>query len=149
MAGSGPSRRGSKGDVMSEQHTLGELQLAIMRVIWQRDEATVADVQGALHEERGLALTTIATMLKRLENRGVVKHRLEGRQFVYRAQITEDLVKSSMVGQLTSRLFKGDPLALLNHLLTEYEIDPDELPRLAQLIDESAESAASDESDGE
>lgn len=131
---------------MSEQHTLGELQLAIMRVIWQRGEATVADVQEALREERGLALTTIATMLKRLENHGVVEHRLEGRQFVYRAQVTEDLVKSSMVGQLTSRLFKGDPLALLSHLITEYEIDPDELPRLARLI---AESEELDDANGE
>ncbi len=131
---------------MSEQHTLGELQLAIMRVIWQRGEATVADVQEALREERGLALTTIATMLKRLENHGVVEHRLEGRQFVYRAQVTEDLVKSSMVGQLTSRLFKGDPLALLSHLITEYEIDPDELPRLARLI---AESDELDDANGE
>jgi BlaI family penicillinase repressor len=125
---------------MSEQNTLGELQLAIMRVIWQRGEATVADVQEALRKERGLALTTIATMLKRLEIRGVVEHRLEGRQFVYRALVSEELVKSSMVGQLTSRLFSGDPLALLSHLLTEYEIDPDELPRLAKLIDDADDS---------
>lgn len=128
---------------MTEQHTLGELQLAIMRVVWQRGEVTVADVQEALREERGLALTTIATMLKRLEVRGVVEHRLEGRQFVYRARVTEDLVKSSMVGQLTSRLFKGDPMALVSHLISEYEIDPDELPRLGELIDDS------DETDGE
>jgi predicted transcriptional regulator len=130
---------------MSKQYTLGELQLAIMRVIWQRGEATVADVQEALRAERGLALTTIATMLKRLEARGVVGHRLEGRQFVYRARVSEDQVKSSMVGQLTSRLFRGDPLALLSHLITEYEIDPDELPRLARLI---AESDESDKTDG-
>lgn len=129
---------------MSDQHSLGELQLAIMRVVWQRGEATVAEVQEALRQERGLALTTIATMLKRLEIRGVVDHRLEGRQFVYRARVTEDLVKSSMVGQLTSRLFKGDPLALLSHLITEYEIDPGELPRLAKLITESDESVETD-----
>ncbi len=122
---------------MSEHHALSELQLAIMRVIWNRGEATVADVQDALREERGLALTTIATMLKRLEVRGVVDHRMQGRQFVYRALVTEDLVKSSMVGQLTTRLFKGDPMALVNHLITEYEIDPGDLPRLARLIDEA------------
>ena len=122
---------------MSEQHALSGLQLAIMRVIWNRGEATVVDVQEALREERGLALTTIATMLKRLEARGVVVHRMEGRQFVYRALVTEDLVKSSMVGQLTTRLFEGDPLALVNHLITEYEIDPGDLPRLARLIEEA------------
>jgi predicted transcriptional regulator len=123
---------------MSDTHTLSELQLAIMRVIWKRGEATVSDVQEALRENRGLALTTVATMLKRLEARGVVDHRTDGRQFVYRALVTEDLVKRSMVGDLTSRLFRGDPLALVSHLITEHQIDPDELPRLSRMIDEAA-----------
>lgn len=123
---------------MSDKHTLSELQLAIMRVIWNRGEATVSDVREALREDRGLALTTVATMLKRLEARGIVGHRMDGRQFVYRALVTEDLVKRTMVGELTSRLFRGDPLALVSHLITEHEIDPDELPRLARLIDEAA-----------
>jgi len=130
---------------MSEKHTLSELQLAIMRVIWHRGEATVSAVQDALREERGLALTTVATMLKRLEARGIVDHRMDGRQFVYRALVTEDLVKRTMVGELTSHLFKGDPLALVSHLIAEHEIDPDELPRLARLIDE----AATDGEDGD
>ena len=49
------------------KHTLGELQHAIMQVLWERDEATVAEVLEALHPDRGLAPTTIATMLRKME----------------------------------------------------------------------------------
>ena len=107
-----------------------------MQVLWSRREATVTEVHAALLEDRGLAPTTIATMLKRMEAKGVVTHRVEGRQFVYRALISEEAVKRSMVGELTSRLFRGDPLALVNHLIAEHEIDAGELGRLESLIRE-------------
>ena len=60
---------------MPGRHQLTELQLAIMRVVWDRSEATVQDIWEALHAERGLAQTTVATMLSRLERRGVVTRR--------------------------------------------------------------------------
>ena len=56
------------------RHTLGDLQHAIMKVLWERGAATTAAVHEALHAERGLALTTIATMLRKLEDKGVVAH---------------------------------------------------------------------------
>ena len=67
---------------------LGDLQLAIMRVLWTRREGTVAEVHLAL-EERQLALTTIATMLSKMEKKGVVSHRNEGRQYVYAPVVSE------------------------------------------------------------
>jgi len=60
---------------MPERHQLTELQLAILRVIWDKGEATVQDIWEALHPGRGLAQTTVATMLSRLERRGVVTRR--------------------------------------------------------------------------
>src|SRR5207248_2952602 len=60
---------------MPDRHQLTELQLAILRVIWDRGEATVQEIWEALHAERGLAQTTVATMLSRLERRGVVTRR--------------------------------------------------------------------------
>lgn len=119
---------------MSAPNQLGDLQLAIMRVLWQQGEATVADVHRALLDERGLALTTIATMLSKMEKKGVVKHRRAGRQFVYQATVAEDEVQVSMVEDLTNRLFDGDVSALVSHLLEAHEIDRDELSRLKQLI---------------
>jgi predicted transcriptional regulator len=115
---------------MMSQHRLGELQLAILHVLWQRGEASVAEVHQALLAERGLAPTTIATMLQKLERKGVVAHRNKGRRFLYRPLIEESEVRRSMVGELTERLFGGDPMALVNHLLDEEEIDAGELARL-------------------
>ena len=60
------------------RHTLGDLQHAIMGVLWERGEATTAEVHEALREERGLAPTTIATMLRKMEDKGVVAHRAAG-----------------------------------------------------------------------
>jgi predicted transcriptional regulator len=116
------------------KHTLGELQHAIMRVLWERDEATVAEVHEALFEERGLAPTTIATMLRKMEDKGVVAHRVEDRHFVYRAMVTEDTVRSSMVGELLDRLFAGDPAALVSHLVADHAIEEEEIERLRALL---------------
>jgi predicted transcriptional regulator len=120
------------------KHTLGDLQHAIMKVLWARNEATVAEVHEALLADRGLAPTTIATMLRKMEDKGVVAHRAEGRQFVYRPLVSEDEVRSTMVGELLDRLFAGDPAALVSHLVADHEIDEAEVERLRALL-ESAE----------
>ena len=118
----------------TESHHLGDLQLAIMRILWSQGEASVADVHEALEPERGLALTTIATMLAKMEKKGVVDHRAEGRRFIYRPTVSEGQVRRSMVTDLTSQLFRGDVFALVNHLLSEHEIDARELDQLRSLI---------------
>jgi BlaI family penicillinase repressor len=114
---------------------LGDLQHAIMTVLWRRREATTADVHEALHAERGLALTTIATMLRKMEDKGLVLHRVDGRQFVYRPVVSEDQVRRSMVGELVGRLFGGDPRALVAHLVSENEIDPAEIQKLRRRLE--------------
>lgn len=117
---------------------LGDLQLAILRILWDRGEAPVAEVHAALRE-RGLALTTIATMLRKMEGKGLVAHREQGRQFLYCAEVDPELVNRNLVGDLVTRLFDGDPLALVNHLVRAGEIELDELDDLRQAI-ENAEA---------
>lgn len=121
---------------MSEKHSLGDLQLAIMRVLWQRGEATVVEVHEELEPERGLAPTTIATMLTKMEKKGVVGHRLDGRRFIYEPRVSEPDVTRSMVSELADRLFGGEVTALVSHLLAEHEIQPDELAVLKRQIAE-------------
>ena len=115
---------------MNQPHQLGDLQLAIMRELWTRGEASASDVHKALLDERGLAVTTVKTMLRKLEERGVVTHRNRGRQFIYRALVAEEDVRGGMVGDLLERLFQGDGAALVNHLLEAGEIDAAELDDL-------------------
>ena len=124
---------------METSHHLGDLQLAIMRVLWNRGQATVAEVHETIEPERGLALTTIATMLTKMEKKGVVDHHAEGRRFIYRPLVSESQVRRSMVADLTSQLFRGDVTALVNHLLSEHEIDDRELTQLRELISARAQ----------
>ena len=126
---------------MTRSKKLGELQLAIMRELWSAGEATVAQVHQALLEERGLALTTIATMLSKMEKKGVVAHRRAGRQFIYHPLVSESEVNRTMVSELTERLFGGRTLDLVNHLLTEQEIDSEELAEISRLIAEHQQSS--------
>lgn len=116
---------------------LGDLQLAIMRVLWDLGEATVTDVHQALLDDRGLAPTTIATMLKKMEDKGVVSHRADGRRFIYRPTMSEDQVTRGMVTDLTTRLFAGNPMALVSHLIARHEIDAGELGDLEKMIAEA------------
>ncbi len=119
---------------MTGRTHLGDLQLAIMRVLWALGEATVAEVHRALAAERGLAPTTVATMLKKMEQKGVVAHRTEGRTFVYLPTVSEGEVTHSMVAQLGDRLFGGDVTAFVSHLIEEHDVDALELAELRALI---------------
>ena len=119
---------------MNKSHHLGELQYAIMRVLWEEGEASVAQVWEGLPDPHQRALTTIATMLSKMEKKGVVEHRAEGRQFIYVPSVSEPDVHRTMVADLTDRLFQGDVTALVAHLLSEQEIDRTELDQLQKLI---------------
>jgi BlaI family penicillinase repressor len=125
---------------MPDSAGLSELQLAIMNVLWTRKEASAAEVQTAL-AERELAITTVSTLLTRLEKRGVITHRAEGRTFIYRAAIPEKDVRRSMLRSLTDSLFSGDPTAVVSHLLTTRDVSPGDLDRMQELIDERRRSA--------
>ena len=113
---------------------LTDLQLAIVRVLWERGECTVATAQTALLPERPLAQTTVATILTRLEKRGVVAHRPNGRQFVYRALVTEGDVRLSMVRELTDMLFGGSSAALIDHVLSDRGVSDQDLGELRRIV---------------
>lgn len=121
--------------------SLTDLQLAIMRILWDRAESTVLEVQERLRPERDLAQTTIATLLSRLEKRGVVGHRLDGRQFVYHPLVSEQEVRRSMVSELTTLLFDGSPAALMSHLLGSRDMDPGDLDRVKRMIAEAEQGS--------
>ena len=113
---------------------LPTLQLAIMQSLWRRGHAIVAEVQSDLSADRPLAYTTVATMLTKMERKGLVSHTREGRTFIYRPLVDEERVSRSMVADLAERLFGGSVTALVSHLLDECDVEPAELARLKSLI---------------
>jgi BlaI family penicillinase repressor len=115
-------------------HRLGELQLKIMKVLWARREASVADIQAALPGGAELAYTTVATMLRKMEARRLVSHRVEGRTFIYAPAVDEAQVSRGIAEHVLDRLFGGSVEALVSHLLTTREVGRDELARLERLI---------------
>ena len=123
---------------MAHANSLSDLQLAIMRVVWSRGEATVNDVHTALQVSRGLALSTVATMMNRLIKDEVLDRDRRERTYVYRALVSESEVTRSAVNSLLSRLFGGDPQRLVSHLMAEGDVSPDELAEARALLAEEA-----------
>jgi predicted transcriptional regulator len=109
-------------------------QLAIMRVVWDRGEATVAEVQQAVDVERPLAYSTVATVMSRMEEKGLLIHRAEGRVFHYRPAVSEGNLGTSVVGDLVDQIFGGSPAELVSHLLKSEQVDSTELDRIKQLV---------------
>jgi predicted transcriptional regulator len=118
----------------SRVHRLGDLQLRIMRVLWDRRTATVADVHAVVSPERDLAYTTVATMLRKMEARGLVRHSVDARCFVYRAAIGSETVTRGMADHLLERLFEGSLSDLVSHFLTSHEVSREELSKIEKLI---------------
>lgn len=104
-------------------------------MLWQRSEATVVDIQQALRAARPLAATTIATLLSRLEKRGLVAYRTEGRQYVYRAVLQERDAQQHALVEVTQGLFAGDVATMVSQLLSSHELRPGDLARVRELIE--------------
>lgn len=113
---------------------LTSLQLAVMRVLWEREEASVNEVHAAMKTGRPLAASTVATLLKRLEARGILSHRKEGRQFLYRAEIEADEVGRMMASELVDDVYAGDVTGLFAHLLDGRKVGAAELKEIKRLI---------------
>jgi predicted transcriptional regulator len=107
----------------------------VMQVLWEEGEATVVQVHDALLAERQLATTTIATLLSRLEKYGLLAHRTEGRQYVYRPLVSQNEVRRSRLSELIDQFFQGNPADLVYHLINETEVNEKDLERLQTLID--------------
>ena len=114
-------------------YRLGDLQLRIMRVLWSSAPASVAEVRDQLGGDE-LAYTTVATMLRKMEDRGLLRHGEQGRKFLYEPAVTAEEVTRSMADDLVDRLFEGNLAATVSHLLQTREVSPKELTRLEQLI---------------
>ncbi|QDT88420.1 BlaI/MecI/CopY family transcriptional regulator [Gimesia algae] len=118
---------------------LTEIQREIMEVVWQREEVTVSEMREALSARRPLARNTVQTMLVRLEEKGWLKHREQGRTFVYSANRPRTASLGAKVSQMVDRLFAGSPEEMVTALLEYRGLSADEAARIRAMI-EAAET---------
>lgn len=116
-------------------YRLGDLQLRILKVLWNSGPTTVAEVQDQV-EGDPLAYTTVATMLRKMEDRRLVRHHEEGRRFIYEAAISPEDVAGGVAADLVDRLFGGSLTAAVSHLLETRDVSRHELARLERLIED-------------
>src|SRR5438067_5732445 len=113
--------------------TLTSQELEIMKIVWERESATVRDVYEALLERRKVAHTTVMTMMKILEQKKYLKKTLADRAYVYRPAQPKTQVVGDMVRDFVNRVFNGSAEPLLVHLVQEHDLSSEELEEIARL----------------
>ena len=112
-------------------------QREIMEIVWERGEVTVAQVRETLAAKRDVARNTIQTMIVRLEDRGWLTHREEGRTFVYSAARPRKVSLGAKVSQMVDRMFAGSAEEMVTALIEYRGLSSDEADRIRDMIDEA------------
>jgi predicted transcriptional regulator len=119
--------------------TLTPQELAIMKVVWRLDEATVREVHDALSARRAVAYTTVMTMMRILEEKGYLKKTVGERAHVYRPAKPRHQVIGAMVRDFVDRVFDGASDALLVQLAKDNRLTDKQRRIVKRLIEESEE----------
>jgi len=115
---------------------MGELQRAVLEAVWELGEANVHQVRGRLAGRKQLAYTTVLSAMQKLEKAGWLKHRAEGKTYVYLPVQTREQAGAGSVRGFLNRVFAGDAVAMLQHLIRESKLSADDLGELKRLIDQ-------------
>jgi predicted transcriptional regulator len=125
--------------------TLTPQELAIMKVVWKLESATVRDVYERLRMKRPLAYTTVLTMMKILEQKGYVAKTQADKAFVYRTAQPRAQVIGGMVREFVDRVFDGASRPMLLHLVREAKLSDKERKAILRAIEEADAEAGVDE----
>jgi predicted transcriptional regulator len=120
---------------------LTEAELRLMKALWARGESTVSDLVTAVSDEAALAYTSVLTTIRVLEEKGYVRHRQEGRAFLYSPAVAEHEAGRSEVRHMLQRFFGNSRERLLLSLLGDEELSAEELRRLKDAIASAPEDA--------
>ena len=116
---------------------LYDRELDVMQVLWDRGSATVAEVRAALADD--LAYTTVATMLRILEEKGYARREEEGRAHRYFPLVERQQARDGALGRISRKLFKDSPELLLTHIVSDRRLSRAQLQRIRDLLDERLE----------
>jgi predicted transcriptional regulator len=119
---------------MPPRPALAKSELEIARIVWKLGSATVREVLGQLPKDRNLDFKTVQTYLRRLESKGYFKTKKEGRSKVYIPKVRADRVIREVVDDFMNRLFDGEAIPLLQHLINDRGLSDDEIRKLREML---------------
>ena len=122
-----------------------ELELEILKVLWDESPLPVREVRARLAAEadRPLAHSSVITMLNIMHRKGFLRRRKEGKSFLFTPKVKKESVSGGMMGDLLSRVFDGSPSAMMLNLLETADIGADELAEIRKLINRKAKEQRS------
>jgi predicted transcriptional regulator len=115
---------------------LGELQRAVIEVVWNLGEASVHQVRKELNRKKKPAYTTVLTAMQKLEKAGWLRHRTEGKVYIYAPTRTREQAGAKSVRKFLERIFDGDALLMFQQLMHQSKLSDNELGELRKMIDE-------------
>ena len=119
---------------MSRRAAISKGELEVARVVWRLGEATLGSIFDAFPKRRRPDYTTVQTYLRRLEAKGYLRTRREGRNKIYSARVRPSTVIGETVDDLMDRLFDGQTLALMHHLIHDRGISAEESQKLREML---------------
>lgn len=122
---------------MAKRAACSKAELEVARIVWDLKGATVRQVLEALPAERALDYKTVQTYLRRLEAKGYLQTRRDGKTSVYTARVRPAQVIRETITDLVDRLFGGEALPLVEHLIVDRHLSDSDIEKLRTLIDES------------
>jgi BlaI family transcriptional regulator, penicillinase repressor len=114
---------------------LSPSETEILRLVWHLSKATVQEVCDGLPVTRKISYATVQTLLRRLEKKGYLKHRIQGKAHLFLPAVNRESVIKRSVGDFLERLFGGDPLPLMQHLAQHGKINAKDIERLKKLTE--------------
>src|SRR5882762_4008047 len=112
-----------------------EVELELLRVLWDKGEATVRELYEVVSQQRSLGYTSVLKTLQIMTEKGLVERTEQGKAHLYRAAASQEQTQSQLLRDLSTRLFAGSAAQLAMHALSMETVDSDELRAIAQLID--------------
>ena len=109
-------------------------ELQIMKVVWDRREATVKEVWAVITLKKPTAYTTILTLMGILEDKGALDHLRAGRAYVYRPLLSQEQATRNQVEDLIRRFFDGKPEKLIETLVNTHVTEPEQIANLKTLV---------------
>jgi predicted transcriptional regulator len=121
---------------MAKRAALSRAEMQVVHLVWELDGATVREVLEALPSDRKVDYKTVQTYLRRLEAKGYVTSTRDGRTRVYSAKARPGQVIKETVSDFVGRLFGGNPLPLMEHLIQEEGLSGEDIDRLRDMLDQ-------------